>query len=208
MPPRTGTRLVNSAPRGKRSESSASLEANVGEAVRRLRVASKLSVRTLAARSRFSPSFISQIELEQASPSLSSLDRLATALGVTLGEFFGSHNTAASAVTKANRRRRLTSWWSRARIEALSPMNAGRRFESLIVTLSPGGASGKRPHSQTGEDFGLVLRGTVRLTLGDAVHELAVGDAVTFNAATPHLWENAGRQKASLLIVSSRLKPQ
>jgi transcriptional regulator with XRE-family HTH domain len=60
----------------------------VGELVRELREARRLSVRALAAQAGFSPSFISQVENEQASPSIASLERIATALGVTLVEFF------------------------------------------------------------------------------------------------------------------------
>lgn len=188
-------------------KAASSVEENVGEAVRRLRSDRSLSVRTLAGRSGFSPSFISQIELNQASPSIASLERLAAALGVTLGDFFRGPDAPATAVTRAARRRRLTSWWSRARIEALSPMTAGRRFEAVLITIAPGGASGKRPYGRSGEHFAFVLEGAARLTLGLAVHDLAVGDAVTFNAATPHLWENAGTQRTRLVIVSSHPNP-
>ena len=53
-------------------------EQHVGEAIRRLREGQRLSVRTLASKSGFSASFISQVELGQASPSLASLDRIAS----------------------------------------------------------------------------------------------------------------------------------
>jgi transcriptional regulator with XRE-family HTH domain len=191
--------------RVKGKAASGSAEENLGEAVRRLRTERHLSVRTLAGRSGFSPSFISQVELNQASPSIASLQRLAGALGVTLGEFFREPHAPATAVTRATRRRRLTSWWSRARLEALSPMSTGRRFEAVMITIAPGGASGKKPYGQAGEDFAFVVEGDVRLTLGVTVHRLAVGDAVTFNAATPHLWQNAGKRRTRLVIVSSRL---
>ncbi len=177
-------------------------EQNLGDIVRRLRTARDLSVRTLAGRAGFSPSFISQVEHNQASPSIGSLERLAGALGVSLGDFFGDPGGRARPVTRATRRRRLTSWWSRARIEALSP--AGRSFEAVLVTLGAGGSSGKRPHAHAGEALAIVFDGVVRLTLGDEVLRLVAGDAVNLDPGTPHLWENPARRPVRLVIISTR----
>ena len=182
----------------------AGAEQNLGEIVRRLRTAHGLSVRTLASRAGFSPSFISQVEHNQASPSIASLQRLADALGVSLGDFFRDPAGDARPVTRATRRRRLTSWWSRARIEALSPMGAARSFEAVMVTLGAGGSSGKRPHAHVGQALAIVFDGAVRLTLGAEVLRLVAGDAVSLEPGTPHLWENPGRKPVRLVLVSTR----
>jgi transcriptional regulator with XRE-family HTH domain len=60
----------------------------MGAPVRRLRTAQGLSMRTPAARANFSPRFISQVENGQVSPSIASLERIDTVLGVTLAGFF------------------------------------------------------------------------------------------------------------------------
>ena len=65
-----------------------SSQRQLGERIRQLRTGRGLSVRTLAATTGFSPSFISQVEHGQVSPSIASLERIATALGVTLGGLF------------------------------------------------------------------------------------------------------------------------
>ena len=71
-----------------KSSASQGDEGYVGKVIRRLRDRTGLSVRGLASKSGFSPSFISQVELGQASPSIASLEKIASALDVTLGEFF------------------------------------------------------------------------------------------------------------------------
>jgi XRE family transcriptional regulator, regulator of sulfur utilization len=53
---------------------------------------------------RFSPSFISQVELGQASPSIASLDRIASGLGVSLGQFFLASESMVPAVVQASHR--------------------------------------------------------------------------------------------------------
>src|SRR5688572_33407883 len=94
-------------------------EASLGPSVRRLREAQQLSLRTLAERTGFSASFLSQVENGQASPSISSMERIATALGVSLGEFFQTAETNPLPVVRADARAVLNSGWSKAQLEAL-----------------------------------------------------------------------------------------
>ena len=180
-------------------------EQGLGEMLRQLRTERSFSVRTLATRAGFSPSFVSQVELNQASPSIASLERLAAALGLTLGDFFREPVGNGPTITRSGKRRPLTSWWSRARIEPLTPTGASRPFTAMLITIAAGGSSGKRPHAHPGHQFAIVVDGQLRLTLGDGVQLLARGDGVTFDADTPHRWENAGRKPAQLVLVSARL---
>jgi len=177
-------------------------EQHIGELVRELRTRQGLSLRTLAARAGFSPSFVSQVERGQASPSIASLERLAQALGVTLGDFFRA--TTGAVVTRASERAGLSSAWSNAQIEALGPTGPGRSFEAMMITLAPGGQSGGRSSVHGGNEFAFVFEGEIRLTLGETVHQLARGDAATFSAETPHRWENAGSDPARIVVVSAR----
>jgi transcriptional regulator with XRE-family HTH domain len=177
-----------------------SSEQRLGETVRGLRSRQGLSLRTLATRAGFSPSFVSQIERGQASPSIASLERLAQALGVTLGEFF--RPVATARVTRLGERAGLTSAWSHAQIEALGPTGPGRALESMMITLAPEGQSGGRPNSHGGDEFAFVFEGTVRLTLDAEVYDLARGDAATFPAEIPHRWENVGLEPARIVVVS------
>ena len=49
----------------------------------------------------------------------------------------------------------------------------------------------------------VVESGGVRLSIDGAVHELAAGDTVTFDADLPHHFENHGKEDAVLLAVVS-----
>lgn len=182
-------------------------EQQVGDAVRRLRAAQRLSVRTLASKSGFSASFISQVELGQASPSIASLDRIAAALGVSLGEFFQQTATTGPAIIKSTERHALQSKWSHARIETLAPSSAGNSVEAILVTLRTGGASGARLHAHETDLFAMVLDGKVLLSLQDAAHTLVRGDAVTIPAGVRHRWQNRSAKPAVILKVTARLHP-
>jgi quercetin dioxygenase-like cupin family protein len=164
-----------------------------------------MSVRRLAALTNFSPSFISQVENGQASPSISSMERIAGVLGVTLGEFFAAASEGeAELIIRPGERLQMESGWSQGQVEALGPMTGGRQLEPVLITLEPGGRSGKHPYAHAVEEFGLVLEGKVSLTLGPRQHELGPGDAVTIRPDELRLWRNTGTAPARFLIVSSR----
>ena len=176
----------------------------VGGEVRRLRGVRRISVRTLAEHTGFSASFISQVENGQASPSISSLHKIADALGVTLGEFFAQADGDASLIVRHSKRPRLDSTWSSAHIEALGRKAGGRHLEPLLVTLEPGGRSGKGPHTHTREEFAIIIEGVAMLTLAGQEHLLQCGDAVTLNAGDLRLWENRQDLPTRILFVSAR----
>jgi quercetin dioxygenase-like cupin family protein len=163
-----------------------------------------MSLRALAARTDFSPSFMSQVENGVVSPSIASMGKIANALGVTLGEFFAAAAEGEGGlIVRVADRLQLPSLWSQGRIEALAP-STGRRLEPVLITLDPGGRSGKHPHAHDTEEFAFVLTGEPTLTLGPEEHALRPGDAVTIRAQELRRWENKGKTIVRVLVVSTR----
>ena len=177
-------------------------EQQLGELVRELREDRRLSVRTLAAQAGFSPSFISQVENGQASPSIVSLERIAAALGVTLVEFFQASEARTSTVVRGARRPRIESVWSKAKIEALGVEHS--RLEPVMIALAPGGSSGKKPHANSREEFALVSSGEVTLFLDADEQILDRGDSVTIPPQRPRRWFNHTSGVAEILVVAVR----
>lgn len=191
--------------RTKRSrESPVPLEQSLGEALRRLRDKQRLSVRALASKCGFSASFISQVELNQASPSLASLERIAAGLGATLGEFFQTAEQSVPTLVRSSQRPMLQSGWSRSQIQSLGNPGVGNRLEVLLVTMRPEGTSGSRLHTSNTELFMMVLAGFVRLELLSGTQVLRRGDAITIPPGMPHRWENKGTKDTQLLTVTPR----
>lgn len=132
------------------------------------------------------------------------MQKIANALGVTLGEFFAAvAEGEAPLIVHAAERSQMSSAWSQAHLEALGPMS-GHRLESVLITLDPGGRSGKHPYGNDVEEFAFVLAGHPTLTLGPEEHELASGDAVTIRAGEPRRWENRSSAGARVLVVAAR----
>ena len=176
----------------------------LGKVIRHLRRQRHLSVRGLADKCGFSASFISQVELGQASPSIASTERITSALGVSLGEFFQTATPSIPAVTRRNQRPMVQSVWSRARIEALGASDPESRLESLLITLKPGGASASRPYTRPTEQLVFILKGGIRLFLEEEQHQLSAGDCATIPVGTRHYWLNHSHRLCQLLLVSPR----
>lgn len=177
-------------------------ELTLGEMLRQRREHTGLSVRTLAAKVGFSPSFISQVENGLASPSIGSLEKIASLLDVSLSELFQPRGKAKSSVVRAKERSRVESGWSRAQIESLYA-GSGSRLEPLLITLQPGASSGKTAHAADVEQFVFVVEGKIVVLLGEETTTLGKGDALTLQRGRPALWRNQSARDAKLLFVSA-----
>jgi transcriptional regulator with XRE-family HTH domain len=176
----------------------------VGKHVQRLREEAGSSLRGLASLTGFSPSFMSQLENGLVSPSISSMEKIAAALGVTLGEFFaGAEGGEGGQIVRASERPTLSSGWSKAQVEALTVARPSGRLQATIVTLYAGGRSGKHPHADPREQFCLVLQGEVILILGPEEHVLGRGDAATILPGELRLWRNERRSAARVMVVAA-----
>ena len=82
-------------------------------------------------------------------------------------------------------------------------MRRGRLLEPLLITLAPGGRSGKHPSGQPREEFAYVLEGEVELTLGPDATRLGAGDAATIRRGELRRWVNVGTGPARILIIAT-----
>lgn len=176
---------------------------SIGSKVRELRKERGLSVRTLAARTGFSPSFISQMETEAVSPSIASLEKVAEELGVTLGQFFSSLESVPREVIRREERPEYESEWSRSTVELLADPAPGRKLSAVQITAEPGGTSGKHAAFGMQEAVVLVLSGELIAYLGGQELELYEGDAAYIPEGAGFAWENVGVEEAVFVMVAA-----
>jgi transcriptional regulator with XRE-family HTH domain len=176
---------------------------DIGPKLKAARLRRGLSLRALGEATGFSASFLSQVELGQSSPSLGSLGRIAQVLGVSLPSLLTEPGDPPGPVVRRGAPR-LKSQWSRATVRSLVPAGMEDRVDAVLVTLEPGGRSGRAVGAATGMQFIYCLRGGVRLTLDETLHEIGEGDSVVIDTARRAQWHNPGRQRAELLLVSVR----
>jgi XRE family transcriptional regulator, regulator of sulfur utilization len=178
---------------------------NVGPRVRALREAMDMSLRDLAARSGVSAQMLSQVERGETSPTLSLAARIATGLELSLSQLLRLDEGGSATVVRAQERRTGGAGERGHAYEILTPPLPGQRAELSLHTLAPGAATGGPSdppmHEPGSRETAVVTEGELRLVCDGAVHELATGDAVTFDADLPHHFENPGRGDARFLAV-------
>ena len=131
---------------------------NIGERLRELREARNISMRSLASRSGLSANALSMIERGKASPSVSTLYKLAEALGISITSFFGSDSERKQVVfLKGDERTRVA--FTRGVFEGLGGEHFVGRVEPFMLTLENSANSGSRAMSHTGHEFVFCLRG-------------------------------------------------
>jgi quercetin dioxygenase-like cupin family protein/DNA-binding XRE family transcriptional regulator len=104
--------------------------------------------------------------------------------------------------------RRIIDLASGVRWERLTP-GADDRVDFLEVIYSPGGHSTdeRRPLRHEGREYGLILSGTLRASVGFETYELNAGDSITFDSSIPHEYWNTTDNSVHAVWVVTRPAP-
>jgi transcriptional regulator with XRE-family HTH domain len=159
------------------------------------------SLRTLASASGLSPTTIHQIEAGRGSPSLATLQALATTLGVGVGDLLQEGKDLPGPAVLAPARERPHSRTPGGSLECLASGLRGQRLHGLVVTLAPGRATGDEAMTHAGQEMVLVLSGRCAYEVAGREYLLGPGDSLLVDSRQPHLGRNPGRREARLLVV-------
>lgn len=193
VPPRHNTPPV---------EAPDAISRHLGTRVKHLRSTRNWSLEDLARASGVSRSMLSQIEREQANPTLAVTLRIARAFGLTLGELLEQPG-AASAITVIRADDRTYHYRSDqdCRIRTLSPLNLEKDVEFYEIRLQAGGALRSSPHFEGTREFLTLQKGRLQVNSGDSTDELFAGDSASYRADVPHAILNSGKGEAVALLI-------
>ena len=172
----------------------------LGQRLRAVREERGMSLRAVAKLIDVSPSFVSQVELGKANPSVGTLYALVTALGLSLDEVMSDQPPAADPPPPAWPRieehvqravGRRTIRMSGVTWERLTP-NDDPWLDFLYVTYQPGSASCPEDDLMRhgGREYGHVVSGRMQVQVGFEEHALGPGDSIHFDSLTPHRLSN------------------
>lgn len=173
---------------------------DLGTRIRRLREERRLSLRALARNSGLSANALSMIERNKVSPSVSTLYKLADALEVPITAFFREEPKQARIVyRKFSDRTRIP--FPRGYWEGLGGEFFVGRVEPFMLTLEPGGNSGRHAMRHTGHEFVICLEGLLEYTVEEQKYLLQPGDSLLFAANLEHTWRNVSHETTRVLFV-------
>jgi len=173
---------------------------DVGARLRMLRAGAGLSIRALAEMSGLNVNTLSLIENGKTSPSVSTLQQLAGALGMPVTEFFVTEMGDKTVVFQKDSGR-PKALFEHGTMEDLGAGMSRFGAEPLIVTLEAGADSGQNPIVHTGREFVYCLSGRVSYTVDSETYALETGDSLFFEAYLPHRWKNVDTTPSRVLLV-------
>ena len=169
---------------------------DIGSTIRSIRKRKNMTIAQICQATGLSQGFMSQLETNKTSPSISTLESIANTLSVPLAYLLLKNEDRMQIVRKENRM--ITSSGSdKLRVEHLS---STKKVKMMIVELPPGSSTGQDPHAHEGEEVHVIIKGKIFAKQGEDEAELSEGDSFSWNACTPHLVKNIGDETATILI--------
>lgn len=173
---------------------------DIGSKIKELRVLNGLTQEELADRSELSKGFISQLERDLTSPSISTLEDLLQCLGTTVSEFFAEDKEEEQVVFKDEDYFEKIDSELKNKIEWIIPNAQKNIMEPIRLTLEPGGETyPDNPHE--GEEFGFVLKGEITIHIGKKKYAAAKGESFYYTPDKKHHISTASG--ATILWISS-----
>jgi transcriptional regulator with XRE-family HTH domain len=151
---------------------------NIGKRVKTRRKEMGLSLRELGQHAGLTASFLSQIENDQVSPSLNSLQSIAVALKVPIFDLL--NNVPGGHVVKANERPQVYFPDSQIGYDLLTS-DLTKQMMSLVIHMEPFAKRIAMPLSKSTEQWMHVITGQMKIVVGDDTFLLDPGDTVYFD---------------------------
>ncbi len=170
----------------------------IGIKLKELRLKNQLTQEELADRSELTKGYISQLENDLTSPSIATLKDILQALGSSLSAFFSEDEEEPLVFTKEDY---FLKEGENSSVTWLVPTAQKNAMEPIMLRLKGGAATEKDlPHD--GEEFGYVLKGTIKVCVGKLDCEAKEGESFYFRSNKTHYLVNLTDEEAVVLWLS------
>ena len=171
---------------------------DIGTKIKELRLKNNLTQEELADRCELTKGYISQLENDLTNPSIGTLETILVVLGSSLGGFFNDTESEQIVFNKADY---ISKNYDDSNITWLVPSAQKNAMEPIIIDLYVNGsAEADMPHE--GEEFGYVISGKIKLTVGKRSYIVNKGETFYYKADKRHSIENVTDKKATVMWIS------
>ncbi|MEG1509317.1 MAG: XRE family transcriptional regulator [Clostridia bacterium] len=171
----------------------------IGIKIKSLRLQYGLTQEELADRCELTKGYISQLENDLTSPSITTLIDLLGALGTDLKTFFSDDDEEQIVFTKQDFFEKDTD---EQKITWIVPNSQKNMLEPILIEIKPHKITlDDMPHE--GEEFGFVLQGSAVLTVGKKKYKIKAGDSFYFTCNKTHFIENNTDKLTKIIWVST-----
>ncbi len=173
----------------------------VGVRLKLVRERARLSQRELARRSGVTNGTLSNIEQGKVSPSIQSLEKILNVVPMSLQEFFSDNLETSPSIYRKHQFIEIHKDDTDYRI---LPLNEFPWVSAYIAhqTYAPGAKVTSDWMVNKGLAAGIVVSGSITLTLDGVLNELKAGEGFSFSVHRPHLFANVSEENCTVVAVS------
>jgi len=176
----------------------------ISKRIYQLRQGKGWSLEQLSASSGVSRSMLSQIERDEANPTLAVTLRIAQAFEMSLGDLVEAAGVTTSIdVIRSDDAAYHYRTDKECCIRTLSPLYLEKEAEFYEVRLSARASLRSSAHFRGTREFVTVQQGAVRVESGDSTAKLKKGDSASYRADVPHAIINTTSQVALVFLVNT-----
>lgn len=163
----------------------------LGEKIKHFRKQKGFTIKQLSELTNLSNGFISNIERDLNSPSVSNLQQICKVLDINIVDLIQtSDDTQSMIVRKEDRQNFFETSDDRVKFELLSPKD--KKLTAISIVLEPHSNYGNTSWGHNYEEIGIVIEGCLEIKIENEVYFLNKGDSIYINKFTPHNYRNSG----------------
>ena len=170
---------------------------SIGERIKTLRTRQGMTLAELSEKANLSISYLSQIERDKTSPSLTTLETIAKSLNIGLRYLFETDDEVAFVV-HADRGTRAAPSGVLIERQPLMPQSGNPEIEVYRIIIHPNAAV-EQIEQFAGEEIIYVLNGELTISIGDELFTLNAGDSIHYDALLMHSWQNESNESCTII---------
>lgn len=164
---------------------------NIGDTIRQIRKNMKLSLDMASKMTGVSKAMLGQIERGESNPTISTLWKISSGLKVSMSTF----------VSYAENTHDLVDVGDIIPVEEengdmllfnIFPFDPISGFDYLEIRLVPGCRHSSEPHANVMNEYIVVRKGVLKLTVNEELYVIKEGQAMSFPGNSYHVYENPG----------------
>lgn len=175
----------------------------LGERIKKYRKKMDYTLKELSDITDLSVGFLSNIERDLNSPSISNLQQICQALNVNLMEIL-DENASDSPVTKVEQRQEIFSN-SKSQVKVENIIVGKNSINGIVITIEHKSEQyGDMSWGHAYDEVGVVINGELEIELDKEKYNLKEGDTIFIKSFTPHRYRNPIDDKSVVYWFSIR----
>ncbi|OJV38675.1 MAG: hypothetical protein BGO29_04140 [Bacteroidales bacterium 36-12] len=175
----------------------------IGSRIKRKREQVGLQLNELSKKVGISSSALSQIENAKASPTISTLKRIAENLDTTVGELIGENEIESLPIIKRKEIKLLTTNEFGVDVFSLSNHGLNKIMDTFLLRFPEQSNSSGIFDKQSGQIFCYLTNGELIFELDNQTFNIDSGDSLYFNARRNFRFSNSSKFTAELICITS-----